>query len=199
MATRDKYASIDLRSPTGPAFKATAWPAKIPELTAPEAVRAAKRLWRFSMGTTFDGKVEVTSGNRRTYSRFVTGSSESRRYDGNVRVLFVNPEQGWRDFIHDLSHHFHHMANPLERPHSAFHAKFEARLVREVIRRGWLDGKLKDAPKAPVSKEDARKAKRAVMLARAEARMVAWERKRKRAETAIKKLKLEIALLKTLA
>ena len=164
------YAPIDVQA-TAP----SAWPTPLPALTGPEAVRAARRLWRFAMGETLEMKVELTSGNRYTYVR---------RY-----VLYVNPDKGWRELVHDLSHTFVQRANPGERPHSKFHAAFEAKLVREVLRRGWLDGKLRDKAKAAMtpaapSLDDKRRDK----LTRLQARIVAWERKQARATRALAKL-----------
>ena len=155
------------------------WPASIPELTAPEAVRAARRLWRYSVGTTFDGVVKVTRGNRRTRID----------WDGNERCIIVNPEEGWREFIHALSHWFDYVVNG-EMKHGKHHARFETKLIKEVIRRGWLDGKLKDhEPETNVIPiVDPKIALRRQKLARIEARLVNWDRKLQRAQRAIAKL-----------
>lgn len=146
------------------------WPKDLPKLTAGEAVRAGRRLWRYGMGET--PVAEATSGNRFSYRRFVPGRG---------LVLFCNPGRGWREFVHELSHAMYSEANRGEKPHAKEHARFEAKLVREVIKRGWLDGRLRDKER-PAPDLDAKK------LASIEARIVKWERKRKLASTWIKKL-----------
>lgn len=166
-----RYAALDIDS----APKLETWPAAIPPLTGPEAARAARRLYRFAMGRTFGGDVQVTSGRRYNWLRRGT--------------LVVNPDRGWRHLVHDLSHLFVYLCNPGERPHSRFHERFEAKLVREVLRRGYLDGKLRDKPKAGTARaKPALDDKRRAKLDRIEARMVSWERKHARAARAIAKL-----------
>lgn len=143
------------------------WPAEVPALTAPEAVRAARKLYRFVRRRVLPIPIKVTSGNRYSYSR--------------RGVLSVNPNGhhfgGWKDLVHDLSHW-------LGGGHSKDHARLEARMVREVVRRGWLTGSLKDKPKAEKQPEDP-KAKRykAVVI-----RMDRWLAKKKRAERALARL-----------
>lgn len=169
---RDHYAAIDVHH-GGPA-----WPAPLPALTAPEAIRAARRLYRWALGSTFRGNVAITTGNR----------SNDIRWDGNVLTIFVNPSRGWDNFAHELSHDFWYRANPGERPHSKHHARFEAKLVREIIRRGWLDGKLRDKPAPAIAPDDAKRAKQRAELARIDAAVERWERKAKRAKNALAKL-----------
>jgi hypothetical protein len=173
MSTRMTYAQIDINSvPDG-----ELWPSVVPLLTGPEAVRAARRLWRFAMGATYSGNVVVTSGNRHTWTH----------WQGNALELRVNPDQGWRHFIHDLSHLFVTRANPGIKPHTTFHARFEKRLVREVVKRGWLDGRLRDVPavKAAATLNE----RHADKLKAIDSRLVQWERKHKRAERALQKLR----------
>jgi hypothetical protein len=146
----------------------TTWPRSTPVLTADEAVKAAKRLLRFALKRTFE--VKVTSGNRHTWVRY--------------GILYVNPENGWHDLVHDLSHFAHQRLHPGERPHSRRHASLERRLVKEVLTRGWLDGRLKKAVRLPKPKPDPR----VVAYDRILVRIANWERKAKRAETALKKL-----------
>lgn len=171
MKTRDAYKAIDLHTKAVPA-----WPAVVPPLTAIEAVKATRRLYRFALGETCMRTITVTSGNRYSY--------------GRRGVIFVNPDKGWRELIHDLSHWFVDIANNYaERGHTKFHAKFEAKLIREVVRRGWLDGKLCDKAKAPKvdaapNLNDARRAK----LARLVDRATRWERKAERAKRALAKI-----------
>jgi hypothetical protein len=151
-----------------------AWPSKVPPLTEAEALRAAKRLFRFAMGYTFRGPVKVTSGRRYTWVR--------------RGVLYVNPEQGWHSLVHLISHYCHDRSVGAEdQGHNAKHARAELRMIKEVIKRGWLEGKLKDKPKAerPVAAID----ERAVRLAHTDAAIERWERKAKRAANALKKLR----------
>lgn len=144
------------------------WPgggAILPALTAPEAIRAARKLYRFATGDTWEPEPFITSGNRYSYIR--------------GGFLYLNPERGWKTFVHDLSHAF---SND---PHGPDHARLEMRMIKEVIKRGWLSGNLKDRMKPEKPKPDPRSQKHARILARIET----WERKRKRAETALKKLR----------
>src|SRR5262245_53561151 len=66
------------------------WPATLPPLTAEEAVKAGKKLYRFVMGKAWLLPVKITSGNRYSYA--------------SGGVLSVNPDKGWHDLVHDLSH-----------------------------------------------------------------------------------------------
>ena len=159
--TKQLYAAIDATWPEGELPIPTDW----------EVVRAASRLYRWARGTACPHEIKATSGNRRTWIR--------------GGVLYVNPNcrddhgGGWRSFIHDLSH-----ALDLEpEGHSKHHARLERRMVAEVIKRGWLDGRLRREEKAPKVDD-----KRAAELARIEAAMQRWESKRRRAENALKKL-----------
>lgn len=146
------------------------WPAEVPALTAGEAVRAARKLYRFVRRSRCFHKVEVTSGNRYSYGR------------GNV--LFVNPTSthhggGWKALLHDLSHWLD--TGPA---HSKEHAKLEMRMVKEVVRRGWLTGSLKDKPKVEKPAADPKSVKyRCIVI-----RMDRWIAKKKRAERALEKL-----------
>lgn len=145
-----------------------AWPAVVPPLTDDEAIRAGRKLFRFAKGYTFRGDVVVTSGRRYTWVRNGT--------------MYVNPSHGWRDLVHFLSHYC------VPGKHGAEHARAELRMIKQVIRRGWLDGRLKTAPKPeppPPSLNEARVEK----MQRIEQRIARWESKRKRAETALKKLR----------
>lgn len=165
---RNLYTAIDVR-----ADQADAWPAVVPPLTAQAAALAARRLWRFSLGYKFEGVIRITSGNRR---------ATSFGWAGNKREIAINPSKGWREFIHDISHDLDFVANG-ESKHGKHHARFEAKLVREVLKRGWLN----DAPPAvriAPSLDDRRRDK----LSRIEARLVSWQRKQERAKRAIAKL-----------
>lgn len=169
MSTRREYEGIDIHK-----AQASAWPATIPPMTEEDARKAIRRLWRFALGHTLELPIEVTSGRRYNWMR--------------NRTVYVNPSKGWREFVHDWSHYFVRRANPEEKPHSKFHARFEAKLVREVIKRGWLDGTLR-APEKPATAQPTKDDERRLKLARLQARMLAWERKQARAERAIAKIR----------
>lgn len=139
------------------------WPAQVPQLTAEEAIRAGRKLYRFALRRTFKGKVRVTSGNRRTWIR--------------RGEMIVNPSHGWPALVHLLSHYAENG------PHGGAHARMELRMIRQVKRRGWLDGKLK-LPEKPLVVRDPRRERYARILAR----LSSWEAKLKRAQHAITKL-----------
>lgn len=147
------------------------WPDIVPPLTGEEAVRAAKRLYRFVTKRTWQGDVRVSSGNRRVKV------SEWRG------VIVVNPEQGWRDMVHEMSHWLERYAGT--HGHNAEHARLEMRMIKEVVRRGWLDGKLKTPARAVPAPVD----ERAVKIARTAAAIQRWETKLRRADNALKKLR----------
>lgn len=160
------------------------WPDTVPRLTAEEAVRAAKRLYRFGMKRTWTGPVRVTSGRRHTWVRWDRTGTTAQR------VLFVNPEKGWHDLVHALSHYCHDRTASVEdQGHTAAHARCEMRMIKEVIRRGWLEGKLKDTPAVALVPNPPAVDARAVKMARTAAAIERWERKQRRAETALKKLR----------
>jgi len=109
--------------------------------TFPEAVRATKKLHRFVRRQKCHWDFEETSGNRYTWVR------------GNT--CFINVDKGWGDFIHLLSHYLHRASTGEN--HSKDHARLELRMRKEVLRRGWLDGRLKDkgrvkVPPSPIDK-----------------------------------------------
>ncbi len=153
-----------------------AWPKNVPALTFPEARRAARRLARFAK-VTVPTRIVETTGNRYT-----------RLFYGELRI---NTSRGWHGFVHSLSHLFHRRTMRGFAPHDPTHARLELRLIKEVLRRGWLDGRLKDRPTqvAAVSlvgecERDAMHAQR--MLKRAETRL-------KRATTIVRNWRKKLA------
>lgn len=157
-----------------------AWPSPIPPLTAAEAIRAGKRLYRFGMKRTFRGPVRVTSGNRYTWIR--------------RGEMLVNPSHGWHGLVHLLSHYCHSRRHPDENPHSGEHARCEIRMIKEVIKRGWLEGKLKSEPKPTPAKPTA-----SSKLDALRAREKRWITRTKRAATALKKIRSAIRRYEKLA
>lgn len=158
--------------------------------TAQEAVTACKRLYRFAMGRPFQGRVQVTSGNRRTWIR--------------RGVLIVNPDEGsgpprcfvdgvpvrrgggWHEIVHSMSHY---CANRLYsrkvRGHSSQHAFLEKQMIDKVVSSGWLTGALKRPERPAKPRADVRE----VRAARVVARIKKWQARRKRAETELRKLR----------
>jgi len=135
----------------------------VPPLTGAEALRAFRRLYRFAFKRTFRGKLLLTSGNRRT---------------GRHQFIWrVNPSGGWHELVHVLSHYAERSG------HNGKHARMERRMIREVKRRGWLDGTLTRPAPASIVKDV-----RHQRYARVLARLVSWEAKLKRAQRAIARL-----------
>lgn len=161
------------------------WPENPPAPSPQEALRGARRLVKlaFALGREgqparkFTGKFEITSGNRRTWTRH--------------GVFYVNPDytrpgfRGWKGIVHDISHWAGRKLYADFRPHDARHAFIERKLAEHVVLCGWLDGKLKrpEKVKPPIDRKNKRYQETMAALER-------WQRKEKRARTAIKKLTL---------
>lgn len=154
----------------------TTWPKEVPPLTGEEATRAVRKLWRKFRKVKCMLPIVVTSGNRYTWV-----------YNGQVRV---NAEAGWKALVHNLSHYFHRRRQTgVEEdarvgPHHKTHARLELRMIREVVKRGWLRGKLRSVPKPPTATLDPGHEK----LKRLDARIVRWESRLKRSQNALRKL-----------
>jgi hypothetical protein len=70
------------------------------------------------------------------------------------------------------------------KPHSKDHARVERKMIEQVVRRGWLEGKLKREPKPePTKVERLEKQLKAV-----DSLIKTWESKERRARNALKKL-----------
>jgi hypothetical protein len=152
------------------------WPSSVPPLTAVEAEKAGKKLYRFIFGKSYNGEVKFTSGSHRTSYRH--------------RVITINVENGWKGMVHSLSHWFMYYKVGNSK-HGGEHARMEIRMIKEVKRRGWLDGALKTPEKAVVAVpvQDAKAAERELKRQRIAKRIEVWEKKQKRAENALKKLR----------
>jgi hypothetical protein len=155
------------------------WPEVMPALTGPEAIAAAKRLYRFGMKRAFKGKWKLTSGKRFTWPR--------------GGVFYVNPNRtgwgvvnGWHDLVHTMSHYCHRRLHPKHKPHDGRHHFLEKEMVAYVIRSGWLDGRLR--PKSATATK-AVKSVPATKLERTVAAEKRWTTKLRRAETALRKLR----------
>lgn len=159
------------------------WPPDMPKLDGDEAIRAARLLIREGFryyGMTAEmkrkRKFKLTSGNRHTWPR--------------RGVWAVNPNYshrpGWQGMVHSISHWVHARAYPNRRGHDGTHSIIEKHLIEHVIAEGWLAGKLKREAKAKPERNV-----KAERHANVKAKMVKWEAKRKRAETALKKLRAQ--------
>lgn len=159
------------------------WPDIVPALTGDEAIAAAKRLYRFTMKKSWKGKWALTSGRRYTWPRGGT--------------FYVNPDRGdglhggWRDLIHMMSHYCHRQLHPNHKPHDGRHHFLEKEMVAYVLQQRWLTGKLRKAegPKPSVAQVIGAEQERLA------AQLKRWETKRKRADTAIRKLRQKAARL----
>jgi hypothetical protein len=89
------------------------------------------------------------------------------------------PGYGLPRVVHDASHWVHLRLHPKAKSHCAPHAALEKAMVEHVIAKGW------HIPPAPKAKA---KPSREQRLAHARAALARWTTKKRRAETAIKKL-----------
>jgi hypothetical protein len=160
-----------------------AWPAQVPALTGAEAVKAARRLFRWA-GVAMP-VVKETSGNRHNWGRL--GGS-----------FHVNPGKGWRELVHGVAHWAHYLLTRRQHvaPHDKAHARLELSMVRQVLKRGWLDGRLKpqERPERAPAKTstDAKLEHARAMLRRADTRL-------KRADTIRRKWARRVKRLEKLA
>lgn len=132
-----------------------------------EALTAARKLFKL-------GRRLVD----RPYPQKQLGPIKLKIVYGNLRTYIprgrVNPCHGWWGLVHDISH-------DIVPDHSSKHEWLEKQLAEHVRDQGWLDGKLRrlEKPKPPIKE---------VRYQRVLSRLCLWESKRKRANTAIKKL-----------
>ena len=124
-----------------------------------------RAMYRQVMKKKFPYRFHIGSGNRRTWAEYGT--------------FTVNPDQGWHDINHDMSHW-------LERRLSgSAHSDSQLRLEQDgaalICRRFLRDEPYVDPKKA--------RDMVAVRAARVDAGVKRWEAKLKRAATALKKLK----------
>lgn len=159
----------------------------LPTLTYDEAERAARKLFRWA-GLKFD-YYEQARLDAATWLR--------RRDDhGLVRwTVSINPHRGWHDLVHMISHIVNHKAG--HKPHGREHARLELGMVKQVLKRGWLQGTLRAAPvvkpepaPAPIpvpSEAPAPVSRTAIKLSHAEQMLKAAMTRHKRATTLLKK------------
>ena len=156
------------------------WPEPYPVPTPQEAITGAKRLIRVAHRLAIqDGvvaklrprKFKITSGRRDTQLR--------------GGVWHINPNLqghwGWHQIVHSISHWAQQRYWPKADGHGALHAWIEKELADYAIK-NFLDGQLKKAPAPEVDKI-------AVRAAAVAKRIKVWEAKRRRADTALRKLR----------
>jgi hypothetical protein len=124
-----------------------------------------RAFWRQEMGGKFPWRLRVGSGNRRTWLADF--------------VFTVNPDQGWHDINHDMSHFIERRKHG--GAHTDYHVRLEGAGARLIVRRF-----LRDEPYVDPKKGRDRVADRAV---RVDAGIKRWDAKLKRAVNALKKLK----------
>ena len=145
------------------------WPETLPPITRDEARRAAAKLMRH-----FDNN---TSGRWVRRCWIATKPTNPSLYRGRLR--------GWHRLVHDVSHRVWQRESPASRRHHRFHAELEQEMVQYVLTSGWLAGTLKTQSRAAPSSPDQKRARLLTAVKR-------WESKRKRAETALKKLRRRV-------
>jgi len=124
-----------------------------------------RAFWKQETGRKFPWKLRVGSGNRRTWR--------------DSYGFTVNPDQGWHDINHDMSHFIERQKTG--GAHTNQHVRLEGAGARLIVRRF-----LSDEPYVDKKKERDHVAERA---ARVDAGIKRWDAKLKRAATALKKLK----------
>jgi hypothetical protein len=177
-----------------------ALPGTLPPLTREEAKRATRRLVRHfgspedaAMRPGFTGIDPVAMPARRSeleriIAHYTDGTGYRRCWVSPKPTASSNSDKGWGRLIHDISHAVHEYRHPGHRPHANGHSKIETDIAAYVASQGWLEGKLRPAAKPRPSLEE----RRAERLSRLEARLATWERKAKRAQNAVRKLKAKI-------
>lgn len=183
----------------------------LPIPTADEAIKGARKLYRFATGRTWTGPVRVTSGRRSTWIRngvFVVNPN-GRDYAGKDDEGKARYLTGWETIVHCLSHYAHN-----GKPHCKAQALLESRMIREVIKRGFLTGALRgdkrievagemsavfhdSALHEQVAAEQKAQARRVDALRNLEClneRIKRWESKQRRAENALAKLRKQVKL-----
>lgn len=128
------------------------------------AVSYVRAMWKAETGRKFPWKIRIGSGNRRTWLNYST--------------FTVNPDQGWHDLNHDMSHFIERRTTG--DAHSDSHLRRERNGAHLIVRRFLETGK-------PAKKEQSDMI--AVRAARVNAGIQRWDAKLKRAATALKKLK----------
>lgn len=128
------------------------------------AMSYVRAFWKAETGRKFPWKIRIGSGNRNTW--LASG------------VFTVNPDQGWHDINHDMSHFIERRVTGAA--HSDSHLRRERNGAHLIVRR-FLE------TEKPLKKEVIDKV--AVRASRVDAGIKRWDAKLKRAANALKKLK----------
>lgn len=160
------------------------WPAEMPALTEQEAISAARRLYRIWTKEPWHNPIKIERNMRSRSVDF------ARDLKGRA-IMMVNTRHGWHGLVHSMSHRVHsrlHRHTKNFSSHDARHAFIEREMIKHVVGSGWLDGRLRREPK-PKPQANPAQVRRARILAGIER----WERKARRAENALRKLKRRLA------
>lgn len=149
------------------------WPRPLPPVTFNELKAAYKRLRaKFRPNRPgFKMRFKQTSGNRE-HGAYLTSILNGPRF---LQVT-LNPDRGWDDFIHWLSHNF-------AGGHHDGHINTEWAMIKHVRESGWLDGKLRQPEKPAVPSQslvERRAAKAKRLLDRAEKELAAAQKRAKK-------------------
>ena len=184
------------------------WPdgTVFPKLTQETAERAFRRLYRFAMGEAYIGSMV----HSRTKFMWQDGHSnyEASRKDWPTMVAYLargfiwacnNPSKDAQlaretsnvvsnndTQMGERAYHAAWVAAKEAREDLKFRERFEKKLAREVIRRGWLEGK--GSVGMPTRKRKPQPSEYERKLAALDKRIANWETKWKRADKALKKL-----------
>ena len=129
------------------------------------AMNFVRAFWRQEMGGKLPWRIHVGSGNRRTWM--------------NDYVFTVNPDQGWHDINHDMSHFIERRGSG--GAHTDNQVRLEGAGARLIVRRFLRDEPYVDPKKGRDHVSD--------RAARVDAGIKRWDAKLKRAANALKKLK----------
>jgi len=164
--------------PTTKALWATIGGDTVP--TRAEVERAIKKLYRFGLGTRFDGTIKFSRGDTWSYQH------------GEDPDIFVGTRCSWSDVVMMMSRivaciYYREQALPGEGKLD----KMELKLVREVIKRGWMGGKLADIVVTRTPEQAAIERYEAKVKA-LNKRLAAWQAKHKRAANAMRKINAQL-------
>jgi len=142
----------------------------VPPITRQEAERAARRIFKHF-------------GHRKHGGP----SARTARFSGRARRCWIatKPDaglsRGWERLAHDTSHRIFRARHPSFRPHDGGHATLEREVAAWIVTQGFLSGSLRTvrAKQKPTPIDH---------IASIDDKIARWERKAKRAATALKKL-----------
>jgi hypothetical protein len=148
-----------------------------PDITRPEIERATKKLWRYALRESFTAKMRIVKRKDLWTIRFDwKGAPYWMRF------------MSWRGLCKG-------MADTCAIIEGGDAAEVEFLLVKEVIKRGWLDGRLRDKLIPPRTKAEIAEKKRSDTVVSIKRRIKAWSSKAKRAENALKKINTQLKRL----